>query len=98
MASSSQLAIEVEAHSRQRGQHRDCRRKTASKLSGAPRFIMILEKSRQPVAEHRIRLEMAPDVSGARSMQPIKQTFVVGEIESLLLQRPLEVPIHLGEV
>src|SRR5204863_3999267 len=64
--------------------------------SGGARLVVILQEaghfvlvvlSRPEMLAHRLRVPVA---------EPIVQSLVVCIIESLLLQRPFEIPIHFG--
>ena len=57
---------------------------------------MIFDEANQPFLIAWIGTEMQPNTLGVLMLQAIVEPFVVAEIESLLLQFPLQVPIGLG--
>ena len=61
-----------------------------------PRLVVVLEEAREVV----LVVEIGPQVLAHRPRVPVAQAvvepLVVGVVEALLLQRPLEVPVDLG--
>ena len=56
-----------------------------------------LEKAKKPSLVRKLRTEMHAHALGIVVFQPVVQPLVVAEIESLLLELPLQVPIGLGD-
>ena len=56
---------------------------------------MVFEEARQSFLVVQSCLQVFTDRSRMAVAQPVVQAFVVGVIEALLLQHPLEIPIHL---
>ena len=67
-----------------------------SEGGGSPRLVVVLEKSRQLVLEVEPREKMLSDRPRVTLAQAIVEPLVVRVVETLLLQRPLQVPVHLG--
>jgi hypothetical protein len=61
-----------------------------------PRLVVILQEANGPALEVRIRVEMAAHGLGVPGVQAVVQPLVVGVMEPLLLERPLEIPVRLG--
>src|SRR6188474_177204 len=62
---------------------------------GRPRFVMILHEARELALVVEPGVKMLPHRARVTVAQPIVQSLVVRVVESLLLHRPFEVPIHL---
>ena len=57
---------------------------------------MVLDETKQLLLVSKVRTEMKPDALGVVVLQPIIEPLVVAEVEPLLLQLPLQVPVSLG--
>src|SRR6201987_4543121 len=60
------------------------------------RLIVILKEAKQLLLVGKVRTEMKPNTLCVAMLQTIIESFVVAEVESLLLQHPLQVPVGLG--
>src|SRR5215469_14264075 len=58
-------------------------------------FVVVFQKAGQLVLVIKPGIKMLAHRPGMTGAQAVVQSFVVGEIESLLLERPLQVPIDL---
>src|SRR5262249_942647 len=63
---------------------------------GSARLVVILQKARRAALILQISGEEAPDSASALGVQAIVEALVVGVIEPLLLECPLQVPVCLG--
>ena len=61
-----------------------------------PRLVVVFHKAGQLVLIIEPRVEMLAHRPRVPLAQAVVEPFVVGVIESLLLQRPFQVPVDLG--
>ncbi len=61
------------------------------------RFIMVLDKPEQLRQIRRIRTEMQTNLLCVPVLQTIVKLLVIAEIETQLLQLPLQIPVRLGD-
>src|SRR5262245_65184887 len=61
-----------------------------------PWLVVVFQKARQPILVLQPGVEMLTHRPGLTIAQAIVQPFVIRVIESLLLQRPFQVPVDLG--
>src|SRR5262245_27717731 len=59
------------------------------------RLVVILHEARELALVVEPGVEMLPDGPGMAVAEPIVQPLVVGEVETLMLHGPLEIPIDL---
>src|SRR6185436_18302163 len=64
--------------------------------SGGARLVMIFDEARGVVLIFRVGLKVFAYGQRSPGVEPIVETFIVGEIEPVLLQTPLQVPIDFG--
>ena len=69
-----------------------CRRKSRC----GPRLIVVLEEAKQLLLVGKISTEMKPNTLCIVMLQAIIESLVVTEVEPLLLQLPLQVPVSFG--
>ena len=69
----------------------------ARERGGGPRLVVVLEEAGQAVLEVEARVEVLAHRAGVALHQPVVEPLVVGVVEALLLEGPLEVPVDLGE-
>ena len=67
------------------------------KDGGGARLVVILQKVQRSIAERRRGPEVLAHGARRPGAQPVVEPLVIGEVETLLLQRPLEVPVNLGD-
>ena len=86
-----------ESCSRQSG-NRDCGSLLLCerKSRGGSRFIVVFQKAQQLPLVGQVSAKMKPDAFRIFMLQPIIKPLVVAEIEAMLLQFPLLVPVSLG--
>src|SRR5580704_11080988 len=63
----------------------------------SPRFVVVLEEAEQLLLVGKVSAEMKPNSLCIVMLQAIIEPLVVAEVEPLLLQLPLQVPISLGD-
>ena len=64
---------------------------------GGAGLVVILQKVQRSIAERRLRPEMLAHGARLPRAQPVVEPLVIGEVEPLFLQRPLEAPVNLGD-
>src|SRR6478609_394812 len=69
-----------------------CRRKSRC----CPRFIVVLDETEQFPLVGKVSAEMEPNILCILVFKSIIESLVVAEVEAMLLQLPLQVPISLG--
>src|SRR5580704_7101203 len=62
----------------------------------SPRLIVVLEEAKQLLLVGEVSTEMKPNPLCIVMLQAIIEPLVVAEVEPLLLQLPLQVPVSLG--
>src|SRR5205823_3197630 len=94
---SSELALVEEAQPR-RQERDDCRGLMNSwrERGGRPRFIVVFQEAGQFVLVIEARVEMLAHRPGMMVAEAVVESFVVGVVETLLLQGPFQVPVDLG--
>ena len=68
----------------------------AGERRGRARLVVVLQEADHLVLVIEIGVEVLADRPDVAVAQPIVQPLVVGVVESLLLQRPFEIPVDLG--
>src|SRR5215470_19468916 len=66
------------------------------KYGSRPRLVVVLEETGQLVLVVEPGVEMLTHRPGVTLPEPVVEPLVVGVVESLLLQRPLQIPVDLG--
>ena len=66
------------------------------KYGRGTRLIVVLEKSHGAALIVGVGAEMTAHGAGILSTQAVVEALVVREVEALLLERPLEIPVRLG--
>src|SRR5262249_17806998 len=59
-------------------------------------FVMVFQKAGQFLLVIKPCIEVLSYCSSLTSAQSIVQSFVIGKIKSLLLERPFQIPVDLG--
>ena len=67
------------------------------KRGSGPRLVMVLDEPDHPLLVGKIRQEVQTHVLGSPVFHPVVEFLVVAEVEALLLQLPLQVPVGLGD-
>ncbi len=67
------------------------------KHGGGTLLVVVLQKARAVILKGHRRAEMGAHRAGFLLAQPIVQPFIIGVCEPLLLQDPLQIPVHLGQ-
>ena len=93
-----ELALVKEAQPR-REECRHCRRPVdlRGERGRGPRLVVVLEEAGQVVLEVEAREEVLADRARVARFEAIVEPLVVGVVEALLLERPFQVPVDLGE-
>ena len=90
-----ELSLMEEAKARrEKSDHRGGLVLSGGKRRRGARLVVVLQETRQLVLVIQSGVEMLAHRPGVAFAQAVVQPFVVSVIESLLLHRPLEVPIH----
>ena len=58
---------------------------------------MVLDEPHHALLVRKVRQEMLPHALGGPVLHPVVEFLVVAEVETLLLQLPLQIPIRLGD-
>ena len=61
------------------------------------RLVVVLDEAQQPLLVAAVGLQVAAHGLGGLVDEPVVEALVVAEVEALLLQRPLHVPVGLGD-
>ena len=61
------------------------------------RLVVVLEKAREAILEVEPGMQVLAHRARRAVLEAVVEPLVVGVVEPLLLQRPLEVPVHLGD-
>ena len=64
---------------------------------GGARLVVVLDEAQQPLLVGRVAGQVAAHGVGALVDQPVVEALVVAVVEALLLERPLHVPVGLGD-
>ena len=93
-----ELAGVVQTGARER-RHHDRRRALALRREGVcgARLVVVLDEAKEPLLIVGGRLQVAPHRLGGPADEAIVEALVVAEVEALLLQRPLHVPVGLRD-
>ena len=93
-----ELAVVVEPRARQRGHH-DRRRARLPGPEGRrrARLVVVLDEAHQPLLVGRVGLQVPAHRLGGLVDEPVVEPLVVAVVEALLLERPLHVPVRLGD-
>ena len=67
------------------------------KRGSRPGLVMVLDEADHPLLVGRIRQEVLTHALGIPVLHPVVELLVVAEVEPLLLQLPLQVPVGLGD-
>ena len=80
-------------------ENRHRRRATSSVGKGGrgPGLVMVLDEPDHAFLVRKVRQEMLPHALGGPVLHPVVEFLVVAEVETLLLQLPLQIPIRLGD-
>ena len=93
------LELSLVKETQTRGQERDDRRgfmHVRRERGSRPRLVVVFQEAGQLVLIIEPRVEMLAHRPGVTLAQAVVQPLVVGVIESLLLQRPFQIPVDLG--
>ncbi len=64
---------------------------------GGPRLVVVLDEPHQPFLVGGVGEQVQSYLLGVLVHQPVVEALVVAEVEALLLELPLQVPVGLGD-
>src|SRR4051812_33002883 len=68
----------------------------STKRRCSPWLVVVFKEAREAILEIEARMQVRADGSRVALAEPVVQPFVVRVVEALLLEDPLEIPVHLG--